>query len=154
MLSIDALIDDAEQHCFKQGTRLTHKRKQVLVALLKANKAVSAYELIDLYKVQCGETLPAMSIYRILDFLLEEHLAYKLALSNKYIASAKRACDQSDHSAQFLICRQCNHVKALHFNPAIIQALEDNAQSAGFILNSTQLELNCLCEECTRHENF
>jgi len=75
------IIDRAEQHCNKQGSRLTSKRKPVLAGLLQADKALSAYELLDYCKNQCGANIPAMSAYRILTFLESEQLAHRLKLA-------------------------------------------------------------------------
>ena len=66
---VQAAIKSAENSCKARGVNLTHKRKQVLSALMQSDKARSAYELVDYCKDEFGETLPPMSVYRILDFL-------------------------------------------------------------------------------------
>ena len=53
MKKIKAILEHAEQQCKSHGTRLTTKRKQVLSGLLHAEKALSAYELIDVCKTNC-----------------------------------------------------------------------------------------------------
>jgi len=68
MNSVESIIQHAEQHCDLRGSRLTQKRKQILTGLVKSKKALSAYELIDFCKQEYGESLPAMSVYRILVF--------------------------------------------------------------------------------------
>ena len=70
---VQAAIESAENSCKARGANLTSKRKQVLSALLQSNKARSAYELVDYCKDKFGEALPPMSVYRILDFLQDEH---------------------------------------------------------------------------------
>ena len=52
--------------------------------MLQSEKALSAYELIDFCKARFGEAIPVMTVYRILDFLQDEHLAHKLNLANKF----------------------------------------------------------------------
>jgi len=97
------VIDRAEQLCRQNGTRFTVKRKRVLMSLLKSEKALSAYELIDLYTVEFGESMPAMSIYRILDFLEQEQFVHKLNLANKYVACSHITCDHAHDVPQFVI---------------------------------------------------
>ena len=78
MDKIQACIQHAERQCRKNGVRLTTKRKQILLSLLQAKKAMSAYELVDHYKNEQGESMPVMSVYRILNFLENEFLVHKL----------------------------------------------------------------------------
>lgn len=148
MNHIDSIIQHAEQHCQAHGTRLTVKRKKVLAGLIQSNKALSAYELIDFCKEQFGERIPAMSIYRILEFLEDEHFVHKLNLANKYVACAHISCDHAHGIPQFLICRKCSKVKEISIKPATIAELQTTVQEAGFKLISPQLEMNCLCEDC------
>ena len=148
MKDIQQIVGQAEQHCKMHGSRLTHKRKQVLTGLLQSEKALSAYELIDLCKAQFGETLPAMSVYRILDFLQRERLVHKLNLANKYVACAHIICDHKHVVPQFLICSQCQKVKEISVSKSSIAELEKNVEQAGFHLVTPQLEMNCICESC------
>ena len=148
MNHVDRIIGHAEQHCKDHGARLTVKRKQVLAGLIRSNKALSAYELMDVCKQQYGESMPAMSIYRILEFLEDEHLVHKLSLANKYVACAHIRCSHAHAVPQFLICRQCSKVKEIDVKPAMIDELRASVNEAGFKLISPQLEMNCLCEGC------
>ncbi len=151
MNNVQRIIDHAEQHCKDHGARLTAKRKQVLSGLLKYQKALSAYELVDYCKDEFGEAIPAMSVYRILEFLEDEHLVHKLNLANKYVACSHITCDHEHAVSQFLICNQCQRVKEITINKAMIQQLEKNVEDAGFHLISPQLEMNCVCDQC-RHD--
>lgn len=148
MKRVEKIIDHAEQHCKTHGSRLTQKRKQVLSGLLQSEKALSAYELIDVCKNEFGETLPAMSMYRILDFLQGEHLVHKLKLANKYVACAHISCDHEHAVPQFLICGECQKVMEINISRSTIKKLEQNVEDAGFHLISPQLEMNCICDNC------
>jgi Fur family zinc uptake transcriptional regulator len=145
---VQAAIKSAENSCKARGVNLTHKRKQVLSALLQSEKARSAYELADYCKDEFGETLPPMSVYRILDFLQDEHLVHKLKLANKYIACSHITCDHDHGVVQFLICNKCQIVKEITINKAMINKLQRDVENAGFQLASPQLEINCLCHSC------
>lgn len=148
MNNVEAIMRHAEQHCKANGSRLTAKRKQVLSGLLKSNKALSAYELVDFCKKEFGEALPAMSVYRILDFLQGERLVHKLDLANKYVACSHIACDHAHGVPQFLICGQCQKVKEISIHKLAIEALQREVAAAGFHLASPQLEMNCICTKC------
>jgi len=148
MSKIQTIIKHAEQQCKENGARLTNKRKHILSGLLQSNKALSAYELVDYCKAKFNETIPAMSVYRILEFLEDEHLIHKLKLANKYVACAHITCDHDHGVPQFLICNQCQRVKEISINKSTIKTLQRNVEDAGFHLLSPQLEMNCLCNSC------
>jgi len=148
MENVDAIISHAEQCCKNHGSRLTTKRKQVLASLVQSEKALSAYDLIDLCKQDFGEQIPAMSVYRILEFLEDENLVHKLNLAKKYVACSHITCDHDHGVPQFLICGSCNHVKEISINQNTIAELKQNVEHAGFQLVSPQLEMNCICNNC------
>lgn len=147
-MNVDSVINQAEQRCKAQGTRLTDKRKQILSGLLLSDSALSAYELADYCKSEFGHAIPAMSVYRILDFLQSQHLVHKLNLANKYVACAHITCDHDHGVPQFLICGNCQKVSEIAVAKSTIKALERSVDTAGFRLVSPQLEMDCLCEEC------
>ena len=148
MSNVQNTINHAENSCKARGAKLTNKRKQVLSGLLQSDKAKSAYELVDYCKDKFGETLPPMSVYRILNFLQDEHLVHKLKLANKYIACSHITCDHEHGVTQFLICNNCQTVKEISVNQPTINALKSNIEDAGFQLVNSQLEINCLCSNC------
>lgn len=148
MNNTQTTIELAEQHCMQRGARLTKKRKQVLTGLIESEKALSAYELIDFCKQRFGETLPAMSVYRILEFLEQQGLVHKLNLANKYVACMHISCDHAHSVPQFLICQSCSKVKEISINQSTITELSQTVKNAGYDLYSPQVELNCLCESC------
>lgn len=148
MSGIQTTIQHAERHCKDHGTRLTNKRKQVLAGLLQSEKALSAYELVDYCKSESGDTMPAMSVYRILDFLQSERLVHKLKLSNKYVACSHITCDHAHGIPQFLVCGECQRVKEITTSAEVIDTLKHEAVDAGYHLISPQIEMDCLCDSC------
>lgn len=150
MSSIRQALNHAEEACTASGKRLTDKRKMVLTGLLQSKKPLSAYELVDFCRDKFDENLPAMSVYRILDFLQQENLAHKLHLANKYVACSHISCDHAHEVPQFLICDECGIAKEIGIKKDIIESLEKNVSKAGFQLQSPQLELHCLCQRCAQ----
>ena len=148
MISVESVIDEAERRCKERGARLTEKRKQVLSGLLSSDTALSAYELVNYCNSEYGQSLPAMSVYRILDFLQEQRLVHKLNLANKYVACAHITCDHDHGVPQFLICGSCQRVEEISVAKSTINALKRSVQDAGYQLVSPQLEINCICGDC------
>lgn len=144
----EEILQHAEQQCQTQGSRFTIKRKHILSALLDSQRALSAYEIVDYCKENFNEKLPAMSVYRILDFLQQSQLVHKLSLANKFVACSHITCQHEHKTPQFLICNECQKVQEIGIDTELIKTLEQNVTQAGFHLVSPQLEMNCLCEAC------
>lgn len=141
-------MDKAQQICAHSGTRFTEKRKLILEQLLNSAVPLSAYEVADAYNKSTDASMPAMSVYRILDFLESEQLVHKLSSTNKYIACSHIACDHVHQVPQFLICKSCQSVKEIAISKTIIDELDVQVSGAGYKLTNSQLELQCLCDAC------
>tara|TARA_B100000427_G_C15366325_1_gene532275 strand:+ start:393 stop:860 length:468 start_codon:yes stop_codon:yes gene_type:complete len=143
------VLQRAEELCRSRGARLTDKRRQVLTGLLDSQKALSAYELTDYCRDELGYQLPAMSVYRILDFLESEDLVHRLNLAKKYVACSHIACDHEHELSQFLICKECYRVQEISINKSVMDSLNQSVDVVGFSLSSQQLEFDCLCGDCS-----
>lgn len=130
------------------GSKLTNKRKNVLAVLLASPAPLSAYEIVERYKAQFDESLPVMSAYRILSFLIQEKLAHKLETASQYMSCAHITCNHQHGTSQFLICNHCGNVKEIGIKKHIMAEFERSIQSTGFTVVSKQLELHGVCELC------
>ncbi|NTS76483.1 transcriptional repressor [Catenovulum sp. SM1970] len=142
------IIEKAVAQCQKSGTKLTEKRKNVLVSLVTSETPLSAYELVEKYREDHAEVIAAMSVYRMLDFLEKENLVHKLSSTNKYVGCAHITCCHTHQIPQFLICDKCNKVSEVGIAKEIIGQLKENVESSGFQLHSQQLELHGICDKC------
>ncbi|TQV69718.1 transcriptional repressor [Exilibacterium tricleocarpae] len=145
---LNKIVLKAEEMCSHSGGRLTEKRKRILELLILSEVPLSAYEVADAYNKQAEKSMPAMSVYRMLDFLVAEQLAHKLASENKYVACSHIVCSHEHQVAQFLICRACHRVKEIAIQRNIVEALKSHVVAAGYQLMTSQLELDCVCENC------
>ena len=143
------VISSAEQKCAENGVKLTKRRRQVLTALLECNAAVSAYELTELCNQQGETAMPAMSVYRILEFLEGQSLVHRLSTTNKYIACSHISCDHTHFTRpQFLICNDCTRVQEVDVTSETLSAIERVAADVGFNLSDKQLEVSGTCSNC------
>ena len=139
MNRVDKTIERADKKCTSHGARLTAKRKLVLSGLLKSERAMSAYELVDYCKEEFDQVIPAMSVYRILEFLAHEQLAHKVNFLNKYIACCQIDCDHAHGRAQLLVCGKCERVKEISLGESTENKLNLDIRKAGFQLESCLL---------------
>ena len=78
-------LAQAEAICRAHGARLTPIRRKVLEALYATHKPLGAYDLAEILGPK-GRRLAPITVYRALDFLMEQGLVHRLASQNAYIA--------------------------------------------------------------------
>lgn len=147
--SHDLVLRRAADKCKQLGVRLTEKRTRILRILVESESPLSAYEIVDRFNSKAQKSIPPMSVYRILDFLIKEKLVHKLAMANKYVVCSHIVCCDEHKVTQFLICRQCHRTQEVEIPLSIMESLESHVTKAGFHLTNTQIELECLCDTCS-----
>jgi len=146
--SISKTVELATQKCKAHGVPITRARVNLFSVLLASDKALSAYELADLYEEAFLKPIPAVTVYRVLDFLQDRYLVHKLETANKFVACSQLDCDHAQLASQFLICNQCLTVKELDMCQEKFEELKEVIEEAGFHLDTRQLEMNCVCTAC------
>ena len=146
---LDSLLRAAEVSCAENGARLTQRRRQVLSVLMRSSSPLSAYEVLDLCNRSTTSAMPAMSVYRILDFLEQQLLVHRLSTSNKYVSCAHITCDHKHFlTTHFLLCEGCSSVEEVDATEEASEALEQMAKTVGFKLTAQQFELSGICTSC------
>ncbi len=146
--NINQIIKKSQEVCESAGIKLTEKRKNVLVVLLSSTTPLSAYEIADKYRECFHESLPVMSVYRMLDLLIQGELVHKLGSTGQYISCTHITCNHQHEIPQFLICDRCHAVKEIGIKKQLMVELAHSIQKTGFTLSNQQLELHGLCEHC------
>ena len=141
----------AAQALFAQrGLRLTRIRRTVLEFLLNARVPVKAYDILDALRRDAPKALTPASIYRALDYLLQEGLVHKVGTLNAYVACAE--CCPERHTPVFmLVCPGCRKSREVN-DPALYQTIFSTMQRQGFQLQGDTVELTGICPGCARQE--
>lgn len=142
--AIEQQLANAEKLCKQRQKRFTPIRKQVLELLLQAQRGLKAYELLDLIKEIQPNAAPP-TVYRALDFLMEEGLIHRLDAINAWTACVDVAGEPHD---LLVVCTQCGAVAELRA-PQLSKQITDCIIQAGFALSSPETELRALCLNCT-----
>jgi Fur family zinc uptake transcriptional regulator len=141
-------IARAEAACQAQGVRLTPIRRQVLEALYTTHRPLGAYDLVAMLGHTAepkGRPLAPVTIYRALDFLMEQGLAHRLASRNAFIA-CPHGHGPSDLVA-FLICEECGGVDERASAP-LSQAVAGLLAGERFQAQRQVLEISGRCGHC------
>lgn len=137
-------LAEAESICTRQGLRLTALRKRVLELVWQSHKPLGAYDILGVLSEEDGRRAAPPTVYRALDFLLENGLVHRIASLNAFVG-----CNQPEHAhqGQFLICRSCHAAIELE-QAAISQAIVASAQAVGFSVEGQTVEVVGLCAGC------
>ncbi|MGA9342557.1 MAG: transcriptional repressor [Rhodanobacteraceae bacterium] len=138
-----AYVHEVAAACEMRGLRLTEIRSQVLELIAASEKPVKAYDLLDQLKDDRNNAVPP-TIYRALDFLLENGFIHKLQSINAYVG-----CHHPSvvHQVPFLICDVCESATEI-CDERVAGLLNDQAKSLGFRPRAQTLEVHGVCEEC------
>ena len=137
-------IRHAEKVCRERAQKFTPIRRHVLQALLSSHRPLGAYEVIEELAKSMPRPAP-ITVYRALDFLMENGLVHRIESRNAYLACAH------DHDAAalvaFLICERCDAVGEI---PAasVAQSLNSAARASGFVPKLSVVEITGTCAHC------
>lgn len=138
-------LAQAETLCQQRGVRLTDLRRRVLEIIWNSTAPLGAYAILDVLREdgRQGASAPP-TVYRALDFLLEQGLIHRLVSLNVFTV-----CHQpgKPHNGQFLICQDCGHVNEMN-NPEIDHLLRTETEGRGFETRTRIVEILGRCPEC------
>ena len=133
----------AETLCAERGVRLTDIRRQVLALIWQGHNAVKAYDLLEMLSTETRAAKPP-TVYRALDFLLEQGLIHRIESLNAFIGCTHPA---GDHVSQFLICDRCHTVSEIE-GTSVEAAVRRAAGKAGFAISRQTVEIHGMCAVC------
>jgi Fe2+/Zn2+ uptake regulation proteins len=121
--------------------RVTPARIGVLSILLEAKTALTHQE-IEQFAQQQGDTFDRVTLYRALDWLVEHHVAHKIAgVDRTWRYNAQMGVPQQH--AHFY-CKHCEHIFCLeNLQPAWLFSLPP-----GYQLEEVELNLQGQCPDC------
>ena len=139
-------LHHAERVCAQRTQKFTPIRRQVLQALLSSHRPLGAYEVIDELAKSMPRPAP-ITVYRALDFLMENGLVHRIESRNAYLACSH------DHDAAamvaFLICERCGSVGEIPAVP-VAQSLNAAARATGFAPKLSVVEITGTCAHCQK----
>lgn len=139
---VDALAR-ADALCAARGSRLTPIRRRVLELVWRGHRPRGAYDILE--DLGRGGRRPApLTVYRALDFLLEQGLVHRLESLNAFVG-----CPHPDarHPSQFLVCERCGTATE-RADPAVAAAIEASAAALGFTVERQVVEVRGVCPNC------
>ena len=141
----DQFIDQVSARCREVGARLTPIREQVLRLIVDQGRPIKAYDVLDhLRQSNAGAAPP--TVYRALDFLLENGFVHKLESINAFVSCGHLA---DHHQGQFLICDRCESAVELD-DDRLSGLIFKAASSQGFAPLRQTVEVHGVCQDCAQ----
>jgi len=138
-----AFVREVASVCELRGLRLTEIRTQVLELIAAQEKPVKAYDLLDKLKDDRSNAAPP-TVYRALDFLLENGFIHKLESINAYVGCHHPSVA---HHVPFLICDKCESATEI-CDERVAKLLSEQAKALGFRARAQTLEVHGVCKSC------
>ncbi len=132
-----------ERICDVRGLRMTPLRREVLSLIVTAEKPVKAYDLLDKLREKHDHAAPP-TVYRALDFLLENQFIHKLESIKAYVL-----CHHMNqrHQTPFLICDVCSNAEEM-YDRHVFELIDTRAKESGFSPQTQILEVHGICKRC------
>ena len=137
-------IRRVEGLCAERGVQLTTLRRQVLGLLADSAAPLTAYALIDgLARLQ-GRPVAPPTVYRSLDFLVENGFVIRVESRNAFAV-----CDSPGHHHHgiLLICTRCGATDEVDDHD-VDATLSRRAAASGFRIDKQMVELEGVCGRC------
>ena len=129
-----------------RNLRLTPLRRMVLAYLQHAQEPVKAYDILDALRGKSSKALTPASVYRTLEFLLNQGLVHKIGSLNAFVACAQ-ACQEPHAPVFMLVCPGCRKSREVD-NPTLYETIFSTMQQQGFQLQGDTVELTGICPQC------
>ena len=142
---IDTALKKAEFICQDKGLRFTEIRKFILMSIWESHKPTRAYELLS--KISDMDYSPKPpTIYRALDFLMENGFVHKINSLNAFIGCSH---PMKHNECYFMICNNCNEVREC-CDENITDTIKTTLSSNRFFHKNIAIEINGDCYECSK----
>ena len=140
---VEDALAAAERLCAAKDLRFTPLRRRVLELVWSSHKPVGAYALLDQLRDEDLGSAPP-TIYRALDFLIENGLIHRIERMNAFIGCSHPG---EAHRGFFLICGECGNAEELH-SDGLAESIASSASRRGFAARDMTLEVTGTCGDC------
>ncbi|WP_427312300.1 Fur family transcriptional regulator [Cupriavidus sp. H39] len=145
-----AAQEAAHERLRQLGARVTQPRLCILACLIGSDEALTHQAVIDRLP-DAGETIDRVTVYRVLDWLVDQGVAQKRAGNDRVFRfslvehEAARAQEHRQHS--HFHCTRCDRTFCLDDAGTPAQPVAPRVPS-GFAIEHVELTVNGVCAEC------
>jgi Fur family zinc uptake transcriptional regulator len=143
---IDDALAAANRVCEQSGARLTELRQRVLELVWRSHAPIGAYDIMDRLSDGSGRRAAPPTVYRALDFLLEQGLVHRIESRNAFIGCSRPG---EMHVIEILLCADCGRAAEVP-DERIARAVKASADRLGFEVHRQTVEVSGRCQDCRK----
>ncbi len=134
------------------GNRITRPRKTVLACLAEARAPLSPREIIEsITESDSTIQIDKVSVYRILETLLDLGLVHQVFPSGNYMACSHLSCNSKFHL--LTSCSTCGLTSELDIPRKVAQPMIDHLnEEHSFKTDEHHIQIDGLCKNCQSKE--
>lgn len=137
------LLQEIAAHCRENGLRFTDHRQLVMAIIAQSGQPIGAYDILAKFARSVDNPKPP-TIYRALDFLLENGFIHKIESLNAFISCH---AGHRHPGSQFMVCDDCGRVEEVHLCE-LPDPFQKKMSKTGFKLARWNIELHGSCGHC------
>lgn len=141
---IESALELTEKVCKKNNLNFTSQRKSVFKLIWDSHVPIKAYDILSQFQKEDPDAKP-ITIYRSLDFLIENGIIHKIESQNSYMGCTHPG---AKHNCYFTICSKCNLVTE-ECDSNLLNDVYNNLAKKNFIIKHVTLEIHGLCKNCS-----
>ena len=143
---LNASISRVDEICRSNNLGFTDIRKQVFEIIIKNNKPIKAYQILDEIRNITNKPSHPPTVYRAIDFLIENGFVHKLNSINSFVGCFH---PKTHEECYFLICKKCNLYQEC-CDDSLKDRISKTAIHNNFIISNTTLEIEGHCLDCSK----
>jgi Fur family zinc uptake transcriptional regulator len=143
-ICIDDALKTAEDICLSKAILFTPQRKSIFKLIWNSHKPMKAYDILSQFQKEDPDAKP-ITIYRSLDFLLENGIIHKIESQNTYLGCTHPT---KEHNCYFTICDKCSSVTE-ECSGDYLDEINKNLKERNFKVNHVTLEIHGTCSKCS-----
>ena len=147
-----AILEAAQERLRRLGARVTQPRVAILACLIGSDEPLTHQAVIDRLP-GTGETIDRVTVYRVLDWLVEQGVAQKRAGNDRVfrfsLLEHEEARAQAHRQHSHFHCTRCDRTFCLE-DAGFPQAEAAPSVPSGFAIEHVELTVNGVCADCGR----
>ena len=143
---LKASISRVDEICKSNNLGFTDIRRQVFEIIIKKNKPIKAYEILDEIRNITNKPSHPPTVYRAIDFLIENGFVHKLNSINSFVGCFH---PKTHEECYFLICKKCNLYQEC-CDDSLKDRISKTAVHNKFVISNTTLEIEGHCLDCSQ----
>lgn len=142
----DAWISQVEAACRGRGLQMTALRREIVGIFAQAQQPLGAYTIIQKLSEAQNRVVAPPTVYRTLDFLVENGFVVKIESRQAYVACDHIGHDHDHHGIVFS-CTKCGRTIEVD-SASVVASLAALAEKLQFKSERTIFEVEGLCAAC------